>query len=73
MTIADGENALSKRGAATMIGRSGNTLQILVVCDTEDEAKAILERLLTDIRERGQTTMVICGTVDEAATAGMRS
>lgn len=71
--LEDGQNALNGFGAVTMIGRDKNIIQVQIVCGTEAEAKAIIERILNDIRLRGTTTMVIRGTVDEPATAGRMS
>lgn len=72
MTLRDGENALSGFGAATTIGRNKTAIQIQIVCGTEAEAKAVIGRMLEDIRLRGKTVMVLTGTVDEQATGGMR-
>lgn len=73
MTLKDYENALGQFGAATTIGRDKNTVQIMIVCGSEDEAKAIIARLMEDIRLRGRTNISLGGTVDEPATAGKLS
>lgn len=73
MTLKDGENALSAHGAATTIGRDKNIVQIMVICGTEEEAKAIIARIMEDIRLRGKTNIFFGGTVDEAASSGRKT
>lgn len=46
-------------------GRLGPQLQISIVCASEDEAKAILARITTDLRDNGATSIPIVGTLDE--------
>lgn len=70
--LDDGENALGKYGAATMVGRNGAEVQVRIFCGTEAEAKRIVARVRADIAERGQTVMVIGGTLDEQASAGVK-
>ena len=69
----DGPNILSPRGAACMVGRDKNELQIRIVCGSEDEAKAILDGIMSDIRRNGHTILHIGGTVDETAAEGRRN
>jgi hypothetical protein len=71
--VSDGPNILSPRGAACMIGRDKNEIQIRIVCGTEDEAVAILGGIMSDIRTRGHTMLHIGGTVDETASNGKRN
>jgi hypothetical protein len=71
--MTDGPNLLSTRGACTTIGRSGAEVQIRIVCDSEDEAKNIIESFRDDIRKTGKAMMVFGGTLDEDASAGRRN
>ena len=71
--MTDSPNILSPRGAACMVGRDKNEIQIRITCETEDEAKSILDGIMADIRAKGFTWMYIGGTVDEAASNGKRN
>ena len=57
----DGPNLLSPSGAATMIGRDKNEVQIRIVCGSEDEARAIIQGFAAEIREKGEAIMVFKG------------
>lgn len=70
--LSDGQNALSGYGAATTMGRNKNILQIVIAFGNEDEAKAVIDRIMADIRLRGKTVLVLGGTVDEQASAGVK-
>jgi hypothetical protein len=61
----DGPNILSPRGAACMVGRDKNEVQIRITCETEAEAKTILDGIQNDIRTKGHSWMYIGGTLDE--------
>jgi hypothetical protein len=70
--MIDTPNILSPRGAACMVGRDGAEVQIRIICETEDQAKAIIAGILGDIRAKGNTMLYIGGTVDEQASAGVK-
>lgn len=71
--MMDGPNILSPRGAACMVGRDKNEVQIRITCETEEEAKCILDGIMADIRSKGHTVLHIGGTVDEPASNGQRN
>jgi hypothetical protein len=71
--MTDGPNLLSTRGACTTIGRNGAEVQIRIVCDSEDEAKRIIDNFREDIRTTGKAMMYFGGTLDEDASAGKRN
>jgi hypothetical protein len=60
-----GPNLLSTHGAAVMVGRDKNEVQIRIVCGSEDEAKRIIANFREEIKTRGQAIMVFGGTLDE--------
>ena len=68
--MKDGPNLLSARGAATLIGRSGAEVQIRIVCDSEEEAKKIIEGFRDEIRAKGHVIMHFGGSLDEDASSG---
>jgi hypothetical protein len=66
-------NLIAAKGAATMIGRDGNQVQIRIVCGTEEEAKAVLENFAASIRRQGFVHMRFGGTIDEGASSGKQN
>lgn len=51
-----------------MIGRYLKVVQIMAAFETEEQAKTEIERMMREIMQHGQTSLVIYGTADDIVT-----